>query len=71
MLRASPFVVYRLWSDGSVDVTSAGGSPCSPTNVCSGPTQVVPASCAADVDHNGEVAVLDLLTVLDEWGQCP
>ena len=42
-----------------------------PTVSCGAPFVVIPGSCPADVDHNGDVAVLDLLTVLDEWGACP
>ena len=66
------FSVLRLWNDGAVDLTRVGiGTSCtSPLNFCSGPDQVIPGSCMADVDRDGNVAVSDLLTMLAAWGPC-
>ncbi len=65
--------VYRLWSDGSIDVSGFNYSAtdiCGPISQC-GPFTVIPGSCMADVDHDGQVAVPDLLSVLGTWGPCP
>ncbi len=35
------------------------------------PVVIIPGTCMADVDRNGEVAVPDLLTLLAAWGPCP
>ena len=66
------FSIVRLWNDGAVDLTRVGiGTSCtSPLNFCSGPDQVIPGSCMADVDRDGDVAVPDLLTLLAAWGPC-
>jgi hypothetical protein len=33
--------------------------------------QLLPEPCAADIDGDGEVAVLDLIEVMVSWGMCP
>ena len=64
------YAIVRLWSDGSVDYTDAGNGACAEPSVCAGPTQIIPGTCTADVNHNGEVEVNDLITLLGEWGPC-
>jgi hypothetical protein len=64
-------LVYRLWSDGAVDVSAvAGVQPCAPFLTC-GPFNVIKGgSCAADLTHNGAVEIGDFLEVLGQWGPC-
>lgn len=33
-----------------------------------GPCPRAPANCAADLDHDGHVGVLDLLELINPWG---
>ena len=67
--------MFRFWSDGAVDTTvfSLLDYPrtpaCDPAVVC-GPVPVIPGSCPADIVRNGDVDVLDFLTVLNAWGPC-
>ena len=63
--------LYRFWSDGAVDYTfmSIGQSPCVTDTFC-GTTVIIPGTCMADVDRNGDVATTDLLEVLGAWGPC-
>ncbi len=63
---------YRFWNDGSVDmsiVTLDGANICTFERPC-GPVTIIPGSCMADVDRDGQVAVPDLLTMLGAWGAC-
>ena len=66
--------VYRLWSDGSVDVsgfTYSSADDCEPNNQC-GPVQIIPAPCPADVTADGAVDVLDVIELLLAFGTtCP
>ena len=75
-IRISDFRIFRAWSDGSVDATwfrfdnNFGQEKCDLIEAC-GPIMVVPPTpCAADISHNGEVDVTDLLEVLGTWGPC-
>ena len=67
------FRVWRFWSDGAVDMawinTNADPDYCGTTDQC-GPVVMIPGTCMADVDRNGEVATTDLLEVLAAWGPC-
>ena len=55
--------------DGSVDFTELTGSHCDKSINC-GPADMLPGTCTADANHNGEVEVNDFLTLLSEWGPC-
>ena len=35
------------------------------------PVSILPGSCQADVDRNGDVEFDDMLRVLSDWGPCP
>ena len=65
--------VYRVWSDGSIDETlveHSSVSSCNVTDVC-GPLTILPATCTtADLDHNAQVDISDLLGLLAFWGPC-
>jgi hypothetical protein len=66
------FWVWRVWNDGAVDRTRAsfkGIDECDINIVCP-PAVVVPGTCMADVDRDGNVATADLLNVLEDWGAC-
>ena len=67
------FSIVRLWNDGAVDLTRVSVptfSCTSPIVSCGPPEPVIPGSCMADVDRDGDVAVPDLLTLLAAWGVC-
>ncbi len=67
---ASVVFVFRGWSDGAVDVTSMDWDfGCSPEASCIA-TPLIPGSCTADANRNGEVEINDLLTMLGQWGPC-
>ena len=65
--------ILRLWSDGAVDASfmtmSCFNCP-NQASVCAGPFNILPGSCMADVNRDGDVAIKDLLAVLGDWGRC-
>ena len=64
--------VFRLWSDGAIDMTFTryqADPQCLIVEQC-GPALMIPGSCMADVDRNGNVEFPDLLNVLSDWGPC-
>ena len=67
--------VFRLWSDGGLDVVPVDGfHPACPAGkppfICDGPIQILPGTCPGDITHDGAVATADLLGVLETWGPC-
>ena len=66
------FAIYRMWSDGVVDVTrvathtncSQASSQCFPTE------QIIPPSCPADINRDRDVGVGDMLDLFAMWGPC-
>ena len=64
--------LFRLFDDGSIDVTRMSVGGCIPIVNC-GPSPLIPGPCElfADVNRSGEVEITDLLAVLGNWGPCP
>ena len=76
---------YRMWSDGAIEVnflgvfyTYAGGGydqddpymKTFPDGWILIQDSVAGYACAGDTDGNREVDVNDLLTLIEDWGQC-
>jgi hypothetical protein len=67
-------VLFRAWSDGSIDASvitfqSPDGTGCGLDRVCDR-IPLAPVDCPADIDHNEEVGLNDLVLVLSAWGDC-
>ena len=73
VLQNKTVQLVRLWSDGHTDTTVVqwGADICSPPSACSGPSTIIPGTCAADVNCDGIVGVADLLLLFSAWGPCP
>ena len=59
--------VYRLWSDGQLDMTRHIAGSCVDVQ---GPCVMVPGTCPTDIDRNGDTGINDFLTLLGGWGEC-
>ena len=72
------FVLFRAWSDGTIEGMKVQGNyQCQDLSVCGGGWTVLSSpqmACRTDIDGNGAVELGDLLAVLSQWGQeasCP
>ncbi len=63
--------VYRLWSDGAVDLTQLTVGPDCVTSLECPTTTVLPGICPGDVNKSGDVGFDDILEVIGMWGPCP
>ena len=57
--------VYRVWSDGQVDVI-VHGTGCDPVTPC----VLVSGTCPTDINRDGDTGIQDFLTLLGGWGAC-
>ncbi len=70
--------IFRLWSDGSIDVTvidlqDPQPPTCQVTEYLCGPVQIIGpggALCTGDFNGSGDVGTADLLKLLGNWGEC-
>ena len=58
--------VMITFEDGRIDLVGEGAAP----NRCTVAGVGTPSLCTADADRDGEVGVVDLLTLLGQWGPC-
>ena len=71
-------LLTRMWSDGTVDMNLVGSETLPEGNILDESftgwrtvtDSVAGYACAGDTDGNREVDVNDLLTLIEDWGQC-
>ena len=56
--------VMMTFEDGRVDLVGGAGDRCTLAGIGS------PSLCTADVDRDGDIGIIDFLTVLEQWGPC-